>query len=97
MTTSFTGRIVQISPLEQGTSRRGVAYKKLSVKLETEEQYPQQLIVTLMNQRCDDFKKAGFGMGQQVVAFLNFRVTTSSDGQREYNDISCWRMQPVTT
>lgn len=92
MTTSITGRIVNISPLDQGTSRRGTQYKKISVKLETEEQFPQQLIVTMLNQRCDDFLQAGFQIGHLVTAFLNFRVSQNQDGTREYNEVGCWKM-----
>lgn len=92
MTTSFTGRIVNISPLEQGTSRRGTQYKKIAIKLESEEQFPQQIIVTMLNQRCDEFLQAGFQVGHLVTALLNFRVSTNQDGTREYNEVGCWRM-----
>lgn len=96
MTTSITGRIVSISPVDEGTSRRGTQYKKISVKLETEEQFPQQLIVTMLNQRCDDFLQAGFQVGHRVTAFLNFRVSTNLEGTREYNEVGCWKMTAFT-
>ena len=53
MNLELTGRITQILPLEQGVSKAGNAWRKQVLILETQDQYPRKVAISLLNDNID--------------------------------------------
>lgn len=87
---TFTAKIRQIFPLESFTTREGRPFCKRHVLLQTDAQYPDQMLITLTNDLASNFSKRE---GDSITAHIDFRVSPSADGSRYFNDIRAWRIE----
>ena len=65
---NVTGRVLQILPLQQGTSKAGKPWKSLVFVLETGGQYPKKVPIKLFGENVDKFP---LQVGQEVTASLD--------------------------
>lgn len=65
---NVTGRVLQILPLQQGTSKAGKPWKSLVFVLETGGQYPKKIPIKLFGESVDKFP---LQVGQEVTASLD--------------------------
>lgn len=65
---NVTGRVLQILPLQQGTSKAGKPWKSLVFVLETCGQYPRKVPIKLFGESVDKFP---LQVGQEVTASLD--------------------------
>lgn len=76
MANQIVGKLVRVLPLVSG-EKNGKIWKKLSLVLETEGQYPKKICITAFNDVAD--KMIGIKLGTLVTANIDIE-------SREYND-----------
>lgn len=89
MATTFTAQIVKIFPTETFTAKDGRTFTKRNVLLQTQEQYPQRMFISVSNDLATNFPKRE---GDTITAHLDFNVNPNADCTRYFNDIRCWRI-----
>lgn len=95
MNVELTGRIALILPLEQGVSKAGNAWRKQVFILETQEQYPRKVAISLLNDNIDKFP---LQVGAVVTA--NLDIESREWGGKWYTEVRAWQVtypqaQPV--
>lgn len=65
---NVTGRVLQILPLQQGTSKAGKPWKSQMFVLDTGGQYPKKVPIKLFGESVDKFP---LQVGQEVTASLD--------------------------
>ncbi len=82
----ITGKIVQILPEETGEGRNG-PWKKQSFILETQDQYPKKVCITVWG---DKLNLQSFGENEVVTASIN--IESREYNSRWYTDVKAWRL-----
>jgi hypothetical protein len=82
------GKIVQVLDLQTGTSAKG-DWKKQEFILETEEQYPRKVCISLWGDRVGDI--VGVQPGELITVSVN--VESREFNGRWYTDVRAWRIQ----
>ena len=95
MNVELTGRIAQILPLEQGLSKAGNAWRKQVFILETQDQYPRKVAISLLN---DNIDKIPVQVGAVVTA--NLEIESREWNAKWYTEVKAWQItypqgQPV--
>ena len=95
MNVELTGRITQILPLEQGVSKAGNAWRKQVFILETQEQYPRKVAISLLN---DNIDKYAIQVGKVVTA--NLDIESREWNGKWFTEVRAWQVtypqgQPV--
>ena len=95
MNVELTGTIVQILPYEGGTSKAGKEWRKVVFILETQEQYPRKVAISLLN---DNIDKYAIQVGKVVTA--NLEIESREWGGKWYTEVRAWQVtspqgQPV--
>ena len=88
---NVTGRVLQILPLQQGTSKAGKPWKSQMFVLDTGGQYPKKIPIKLFGETIEKFP---LQLGQEVTAYIDL------DG-REYNgtwypEVKAWKIEYST-
>ena len=84
------GKIVQILPLQQGTSKAGNPWKKQEYILETlGSQYPRKVCFHLFGDNVDKFP---LQVGQEVTVQVD--VESREFNGRWYTDVRAWNVTP---
>jgi hypothetical protein len=91
MALDVMGKIVQVLDMQTGTSARG-DWKKQDIILETEEQYPRKICVTLWGDRINDI--AGVQIGKELLTISVYIESREFNG-RWYTDVRAWKIQRV--
>jgi hypothetical protein len=89
MALDITGKIVQILDLQTGTSARG-DWRKQEFILETEEQYPRKVCISLWGDRINDI--AGVQLGKELIT-VSVTLESREFNGRWYTDVRGWRIQ----
>lgn len=81
----ITGKITEISPIKEGTSKNGEAYKSLTYWLEVDGDYPDEIKVDIYSTnhetygfKADKFKEFN-KVGDEVNAVVRFRASEWND------------------
>jgi hypothetical protein len=82
----ISGKIIQILPEESGQGKNG-PWKKQSFILETQEQFPKKVCITVWGDKID---LKGFGTSEAVTASIN--VESREYNGRWYTDVKAWRI-----
>ncbi|MEZ5197548.1 MAG: DUF3127 domain-containing protein [Bacteroidales bacterium] len=82
----ITGKIIQLLPEETGEGRNGT-WKKQSFILETQEQYPKKVCITVWG---DKLNLQSFGENEMVTASIN--IESREYNNRWYTDVKAWRL-----
>jgi hypothetical protein len=89
MALDVTGKIVQVLDLQSGTSARG-DWKKQEFILETEEQYPRKICISLWGDRINDI--AGVQIGKELLT-VSIALESREFNGRWYTDVRGWKIQ----
>lgn len=97
MNVELTGTIVQMLPYEGGTSKAGKEWRKQVFILETQEQYPRKVAISLLNENIDKFP---LQVGAVVTA--NLDIESREWNSKWYTEVRAWQVtrpqaQPVAT
>ena len=95
MNVELTGRITLILPLEQGVSKAGNTWRKQVFILETQDQYPRRVAISLLNENIDKFPLQA---GKVVTA--NLDIESREWNGKWYTEVRAWQVtypqaQPV--
>ena len=82
----ITGKLIQILHEEKGEGRNG-PWKKQSFILETQEQYPKKVCITVWGDKID---LNSFGENSLITASIN--VESREYNGRWYTDVKAWRI-----
>lgn len=89
MIDTITARIVRIFELEAFTDREGQTRYSRQVLLETDERFPQRLVVTVSKELASSFP---YPVGALITAHVSFDAFPSKDETRYFNKIRAWRI-----
>jgi hypothetical protein len=89
MALDVVGKIVQVLDLQTGTSARG-DWKKQEFILETEEQYPRKICISLWGDRVNDI--VGIQTGRELVT-VSVALESREFNGRWYTDVRAWKIQ----
>nr|DAJ31174.1 MAG TPA: protein of unknown function (DUF3127) [Caudoviricetes sp.] len=97
MNLELTGTIVQMLPYEGGTSKAGKEWRKQVFILETQDQYPRKVAISLLN---DNIDKYAIQVGMIVTA--NIEIESREWNAKWYTEVKAWQItstqgQPVAT
>lgn len=87
------GRIVQVLPVEGGTSRNGNQWSKASLIVEVAEnpQYPKKIKISNMK-NAETFSK--LAIGSEVT--FKVEIESREYNNRWYTEVSCWGWDVAT-
>lgn len=91
----LNGKIKMIGPVKEYGSN---GFKKREFVIETDEQYPQTILLELVQDKCEIVDK--FKVGEWVTAHINIRGRewTNPEGETRYfNSINAWRLEANST
>lgn len=92
MSLQLKGRLLQILPVQSGTSKAGNNWSKQEFVLETvEEQFPRQVCFTLFGDKVSLL--GTFKPGDEVE--VAFNVESREFSGRWYHNINAWRITPA--
>lgn len=83
----ITGTIIQMLPLQEGTSKSGNAWKKQDCVLETDAQYPRKICFNLFGDNIDKFPVQ---VGQKVTVSID--LESREFNGRWYTDVRAWNI-----
>ena len=90
MSNKLTGKIVEILPTEEGTSKAGKPWKKLVFAIDTGEQYNNISAFTLFgDEKVDNFLKYN-KVGQSVD--VDYNLSSRKYENRYYTEASAWKV-----
>jgi len=87
------GKIRVITPTKEVGSG---GFRKRELVVTTDEQYPQHISVSFVQDKCDLLDKLQIGQDVKVSINLRGREWTNPEGEvKFFNDISGWRVEPL--
>ncbi len=89
MSVELKGRMIKKLPVMNGESRNGNKWEKQDFVIETEEQYPKKVCISVWGDRVRELEK--FREGDMVLASVN--IESREYNERWYTDIRAWRLQ----
>jgi hypothetical protein len=88
MALDIEGKIIQIMPATSGMSKAGKEWTKQEFVIETKDQYPKKVMMSVMGEKVNELKK--FAVGNDVKAALN--IESREYNGRWYTDIRAWKI-----
>lgn len=85
------GKIIQVLPLQQGTSKSGNPWKKQEYVLETQENYPKKVKFDFFGERADQYP---LQLGDDVR--VSFDLESREFNGRWYTDVRGWKAEKIT-
>jgi hypothetical protein len=83
----LTAKLTQVLPLESGTGRNG-EWKKQSIIVETEGQYPKKICVAIWG---DKINPSQLQVGNMLS--IDFDVESREFNGRWYTDVKAWKVE----
>jgi len=90
MSLEVSGKIVKKLDVQSGTSARG-DWKKQEFVIETMEQYPKKICISLWGDKVDDLNN--YQEGQSIKCGIN--IESREYNGRWYTDVRAWKMDPL--
>lgn len=84
---SISGIVINILPLQTGTSKAGNQWQKQDFILETQGQYPRKVCICLFG---DNVEKFPLQVGQSVTASID--IESREFNARWYTDVRAWNV-----
>ena len=85
------GKLVQVLPLQTGTSKNG-EWKKQDIIIETPGQYPKKVCIAIWGDRINP---AQLQTGNQLK--ISFDVESREFNGRWYTDVKAWKIENAQT
>lgn len=82
------GKIIQVLPLQSGTSKMGNPWKKQEYVLETADQYPRKVKFDFFGERVEQFPLA---IGDEVKVYYD--LESREFNGRWYTDVRAWKAE----
>lgn len=92
MSLEITGKIVEITPIEIGTSSGGKEWSKRYIVVKSDGQYDKPIPVQLFGQDLCD-KVHGWVEGNEVKCSLNLGGSKSAKDGRWFANIGAWKVE----
>ncbi|MDR3340470.1 MAG: DUF3127 domain-containing protein [Candidatus Symbiothrix sp.] len=84
----LTAKLIQVLPLESGMGRNGSEWKKQSIILETDGQYPKKVCVAVWG---DKINPTLLQIGNSLT--IDFDVESREYNGRWYTDVKAWKVE----
>lgn len=84
----ISGKIIQVLPLQQGTSKAGNPWKKQEYVLETHDTYPRKVKFDFFGDRADQYP---LSVGEEVT--VSFDLESREFNGRWYTDVRGWKAE----
>ena len=91
MSLEIKGRLLQILPVQSGTSKAGNEWSKQEFVIETDEQFPKKVCFTLFGDKVSLLN--GISVSDEVE--VSFNVESREFNGKWYHNINAWRINPV--
>lgn len=89
-----TGKVIQITPIQEGTSRTGNPWRKRMYVIETQEgSFPRKVAFTVFGTDRVANMEATVQLGMMVR--VSFDLESREYNDRWYTDASAWRIEPA--
>lgn len=82
----LTAKLIQILPLQSGTGRNG-EWKKQDIIVETQDQYPKKICVSLWGNKFESVP-----LNEGTMYTIDFDVESREYNGRWYTDVKAWRI-----
>ncbi len=82
----LTARLIQILPLQSGMGRNG-EWKKQDIIVETQDQYPKKICVSLWGDKFSSVQ-----LKENELYVIDFDVESREYNGRWYTDVKAWKM-----
>ncbi len=82
------GKIVQKLNVESGLSKAGKEWRKQSIVIETEGEYPKKICFTLWGEKIDELKAKE---GEMIAAKID--IESREYNGKWYTDVKAWQVQ----
>ncbi len=89
MSVELKGRLIKKLQVVSGESRNGNKWEKQEFVIETDDQYPKKICISLWGDRVRELEK--FQEGDMVIASVN--IESREYNERWYTDVRAWRLQ----
>ena len=86
----INGVLRQVLPLESGQGRNG-EWKKQNFVIETMDQYPKSVCITMWGDKIDHLQR--FNLGDEIKASIN--IESREYNGKWYTDVKAWRLEPL--
>jgi len=90
MAMDVNGKLIKILPQQSGSSGRGNWVKQEFI-IETTEQYPKKVCMSLWGDKADLLKN--YKLGDELK--VSFNVESREYNERWYTDIRAWKIEPA--
>jgi hypothetical protein len=91
MSLDIRGKLIQVLPLQTGTSKSGNSWSKQEFVIETEEQFPKKVCFSLFGDKVSLLN--GLTPGDQIHVFFN--LESREFNGKWYSNINAWKINPV--
>lgn len=91
MSLDVKGKLLQILPVQTGTSKAGNEWSKQEFVIETEEQFPKKVCFTLFGDKLSLLQ--GISVGDQIE--VAFNLESRDFNGKWYHNINAWRINPA--
>jgi len=91
MSMDIKGRLLQILPLQSGTSKAGNGWSKQEFVIESDEQFPKKVCFTLFGDKVSLLN--GLAIGTQIEVVFN--LESREFNGKWYSNINAWKLNPV--
>lgn len=81
------GIIKAVLPIQQGVNRKGAAWQKQEIVVETQEQYPQSLVISAINEKIAEVDGLAAGTPVRVI----YNASAREYNGRWYNSLSLYK------
>ena len=85
------GKIIAVLPLQSGVSQAGKQWKKQEFVVETPDQFPRKVCMTLFGDRVDQYPIA---IGDDVVVSID--IESREYNCRWYTNVNAWKIEKAT-
>ncbi|MBQ7818215.1 MAG: DUF3127 domain-containing protein [Bacteroidales bacterium] len=85
------GKIIAVLPLQSGVSQAGKQWKKQEFVVETPDQFPRKVCMTLFGDRVDQYPIA---IGDDVVVSID--IESREYNGRWYTNVNAWKIEKAT-
>ncbi len=93
MALDIEGKIIQIMPATSGMSKAGKEWTKQEFVIETKDQYPRKVMMSVMGDKVNELKR--FAVGNEIKASLN--IESREYNGRWYTDVRAWKLEGNAT
>ena len=90
----LVGKLFMITPIEEGMSKAGRAWKKRMYVVETQETYPRKVAFTVMGE--DRINEFGARIHECMDVRVQFDINSRQWQDKWFTDVSAWRIEEVT-